>query len=75
MTSAKRWQYVLYSEEILFDKYIIDSRGFPFEDDYTKLGEPWVENVGDLKQAKSSGKHLIFAVPTHAHLWREIVIL
>ena len=36
-----------------------DSRSFLFEDDYTKLGQPWVEDVGDLKQAKSSGKHLI----------------
>ena len=36
-----------------------DSRSFLFEDDYKKLGEPWVEDVGDLKQAKSSGKHLI----------------
>ena len=36
-----------------------DSRSFLFEDDYKKLGEPWVEDVGDLKQAKRSGKHLI----------------
>lgn len=51
-----------------------DSRSFLFEGDYTKLGEPWVEDVGDLKQAKSSGKHLIFVFPTHAHLWNEKVI-
>ena len=57
-----------------------DSRSFLFEDDYTKLGEPWVEDVGDLKQAKSSGKHLILfslrmltSGMKSDELWQEIL--
>lgn len=57
-----------------------DSRSFLFEDDYTKLGEPWVEDVGDLKQAKTSGKHLILfplrmltSGMKSAELWQEIL--